>query len=64
MKAKPPFQVLILDDNGREVFCAYLSPAADPHYDISTADPNDLLGAMRDAMQQPLLNDACKWFAN
>lgn len=66
MKPKPPFQLIVVDDRGCEVFSSYVtSEPASQHgeKDLSnTQDQHELISGIREAIENPTLDKGCsRW---
>lgn len=67
MKAKPPFQVLVIDDNGREIFSGYVANRADNgSYNLDNNDESQSLGHdISRAIENPTVDKSTnKWYAH
>ncbi len=64
MKIKHPVQILLVDDNGNEIFNGYVTPGGESYYSLNPSDPDGLLDAMRGAIKQPIEKGAAKWFCH
>jgi hypothetical protein len=67
MKAKPPFQLLVVDDNGRELYSGYVTLEQQPtglNINDVGGEQNMLIDGIRQAITNPTVDkDTSKWYA-